>query len=244
MELIHLKKLPAKEERAAMLSGNNFRVKQVKKDIEVLQDRESTMWAQRSRILWAKQGDRNTKYFHCCATKRFRINSMEGIRDESGIWRAKQEEMAVVMVNYYKTFFSSSEKIVPPSVLACVLTVISKEMNESLCREFDASEVVTALQQMAPLKAPGSDVMPSLFYQHCWSTVNHDVTTAILSWLNSSTIPTTLNHTFITLILKTNSHLYAHQFRPISLCNVLYKIYSKVLANLLEKLLPSIITEH
>ena len=97
---------------------------------------------------------------------------------------------------------------------------------------------------MAPLKAPGSDGMPPLFYQHCWSTVNHDVTTAILSWLNSSTIPTTLNHTFITLIPKTNSHLYAHQFRPISLCNVLYKIYSKVLANLLEKLLPSIITEH
>ena len=100
MELIHLKKLLAKEERAAMLSGNNFQVKQVKRDIEVLQDRESTMWAQRSRILWAKQGDRNTKYFHCCATKRFRINSMEGIRDESGIWRAKQEEIAVVMVNY------------------------------------------------------------------------------------------------------------------------------------------------
>ena len=129
-------------------------------------------------------------------------------------------------------------------MLAYVPTVISEEMNESLCREFDASEVVTALQQMAPLKVPSSDVMPPLFYQHCWSTVNHDGTTAILSWLNSGTIPTTLNHTFITLIPKTNSHLYAHQFRPISLCNVLYKIYSKVLANLLEKLLPSIITEH
>lgn len=72
MELISLKKLLAKEERAAMLSGYNFRVRQVKKDIEVLLDRESTVWAQRLRILWAKQGDRNTKYFHYCATKRFR----------------------------------------------------------------------------------------------------------------------------------------------------------------------------
>ena len=51
MELICLKKLLAKEERVAMLSGNNCRVEQVKKDIEFLQDRESTMWAQRSRIL-------------------------------------------------------------------------------------------------------------------------------------------------------------------------------------------------
>ena len=58
------------------------------------------------------------------------------------------------------------------------------------------------------------------------------------------TIPTPLNHTFITLVPKINSPEYAHQFHPISLCNVLYKIYSKVLANHLKKLLPSIITKH
>ena len=51
-------------------------------------------------------------------------------------------------------------------------TVIDEEMNESLCREFETSEVAIALQQMAPLKAPGLDGMPPLFYQHFWSTVN------------------------------------------------------------------------
>ena len=77
-----------------------------------------------------------------------------------------------------------------------------------------------------------------------WGTIRQDVTTSILAWLNSCTLPTPLNYTFITLIPKTNKSEYAHQFPPISLCNVLYKIYSKVLANYLKKLLPSIITEH
>ena len=48
LELNHLKKDLVREERVAMVSGNNFRVRQIKKEIEVLQDREATMWAQRS----------------------------------------------------------------------------------------------------------------------------------------------------------------------------------------------------
>ena len=63
-------------------------------------------------------------------------------------------------------------------------------------------------------------------------------------WLNLGTLPTPLNHTFITLIPKTNSPEHVHQYRPITLCNVLYKFFSKVfLANHLKKLLPSIITK-
>ena len=81
-------------------------------------------------------------------------------------------------------------------------TVIDEEMNESLYREFEASEAATALKEMVPLKAPSSDGMPPLFYQQFCTTVNHDVTSSILSWLNSSTIPNPLNHTFVTLVQK------------------------------------------
>ena len=53
-----------------------------------------------------------------------------------------------------------------------------------------------------------------------------------------------MNHTFLTPIPKVNSPEHVIDFRPISLCNMMYKIFSKVLANGLKKLLPSIITEH
>ena len=139
------------------------------------------------------------------------------------------------MVNYCKSLFTSTEGSVSASMLECVPTMIDEEMNAALCKEFEAWEVISALQQMTPLKPPGPYGMSSLFYQHFWSTVNHYVTSSIFFWLNSGTIPSPLTHTYITLVPKINSPEYAHQFRPISLCNVLYKIYSKVLANHLKK---------
>ena len=155
MELNQLKKVLAKEERTVMFSGNNFRVRQIKKDIEVLQEGEATMWVHRFRVLWANQGDKNSKYFHCCATKRFWKNTLEGIRDEEGVWRTTKEDVGEVMVNYYKSLFTSTKGIVSASMLECVLTMIDEEMNATLYKEFEVWEVISALQQMAPLKAPG-----------------------------------------------------------------------------------------
>jgi len=100
-----LKKLLLKAEEATMVNGNNFWVRQLKKEIDVLLDRESTMWAQRSRLLWTRNGDRNTKYFHACATRRYRRNKVEGIRDEECNWRVQQSDIARVLVDYFKPFF-------------------------------------------------------------------------------------------------------------------------------------------
>ena len=97
---------------------------------------------------------------------------------------------------------------------------------------------------MAPLKAPGPDGMPPLFYQHFWGLVDKDVTSSILSWLNIGTLPHLVNHTLITLNPKTENLEYVTHFHPISLCNVLYKIFSKVLVNRLKSILPTIVTEH
>ena len=97
---------------------------------------------------------------------------------------------------------------------------------------------------MAPFKAPGPNGMPPLFYQNYWNLLSEDVTNTILSYLNLANLPHPLNHTFITLIPKIKNPTSVSDYRPISLCNVLYKKFSKVLANRLKKILPSIISEH
>ena len=62
--------------------------------------------------------------------------------------------------------------------------------------------------------------------------------------LNSCHIPQEFNFTYVTLIPNVKNPEKISEFRPISLCNVIYKLISKVLANRLKPLLPSIVSEN
>ena len=242
--LVEKNKLLAAAELVAMRTGDNSHVRLLKAEINVLIDREARMWSQRSRVLWLSKGDSNSKFFHSKATKRLRKNSILGIRDPCGRWLNQTEDIGQAFINYYTELFSSSNSISQGGALEKIPKVVTDGMNADLGGTFHEWEILDAIKQMAPLKAPGPDGMPPLFYQHFWPVVDKDVTSSVLMWLNSGILPSPINHTFITLIPKVDSPELVTEFRPISLCNVLYKIFSKVLANRLKKFLPNLITEH
>jgi hypothetical protein len=107
--------------------------------------------------------------------------------------------------------------------------------------EFTREEISKAVHQMAPFKVPGQDGFTVDFFQKNWATVGTKVCNLVLSILNLGVMNKELNFTYIALIPKTKNPSCVTDFRPISLCNVLYKIVSKVLANRLKNILPDII---
>ena len=116
-------------------------------------------------------------------------------------------------------------------------------MNADLIHDFIAHEVEQALKQMKPLTALRPDDMPPIFFKSCWDFIGQDVIAASLSILNSGSMLESLNHTFISFIPRTKNPKKATDSRPISLCNVLYKIVSKTIANHLKKLLPKLVSK-
>lgn len=116
-------------------------------------------------------------------------------------------------------------------------------MNQSITKDFIACEVSLALKQMYPLKVPGPNAMPLLFFQHFWPKVGKEVTRTALDFLNSGIVPPNFNEIHVVLIPKCKEPKKITDCRPISLCNVVYKIASKAIANRLKKILPSIIND-
>ncbi|KAL5551944.1 hypothetical protein UlMin_002120 [Ulmus minor] len=85
--------------------------------------------------------------------------------------------------------------------------------------------------------------MSALFYQNYWAIVGDEVTTACLGFLNEGLGLGSINETLITLLPKVKCPTHITEFRPISLCNVLYKIISKMMATRMRSVMDSIISE-
>uniref|UniRef100_A0A803PYY8 Reverse transcriptase domain-containing protein n=1 Tax=Cannabis sativa TaxID=3483 RepID=A0A803PYY8_CANSA len=93
-------------------------------------------------------------------------------------------------------------------------------------------------------KTPGPDGFNSNFYKATWSTVRNDVLYAASSFLNGNGDVAPLNTTLITLIPKVKQPTSISEYRPISLCNIVYKIISKIIANRLKLVLNSLISRN
>ena len=151
--------------------------------------------------------------------------------------------MAKLIEEYFGALFTSTDPSGFDDILCGIQPSITDDMNEDLTREFTIEEVHQALKQMAPTTTPGLDGMSPVFYKSFWHIVGNDVTSIVLNALNSGVVHESLNSIFISPIPKIKNPKKFFDFRPISLCNVIYKLISKVLVNCLKLVLPNIASD-
>lgn len=215
--------------------------KKLELKIDDLLEKEEIMWKQRSKALWLQDGDKNSAYFHKVANGRKRRNQIVKILDSDGLLRTSPDDIEVVFRHFFQDLFKTQGDQDMEEVLNAIETCVTPEMNELLLKPYTSMEIGEALSQMHPLKSPGPDGMPALFFQKCWDFIKHDISSIILNILNHGDSPSALNSTHICLIPKKKNPITPTDFRPISLCNVSYKIISKVITNRLKKILPDIV---
>lgn len=95
--------------------------------------------------------------------------------------------------------------------------------------------------QMGADKAPGPDGFPPGFYQRYWSTVGDSMINFVRKYFLVVHLPLNVNQAAICLIPKVAAPEVLSQFRPISLCNVIVKLVSKILANRLHGVIDKLV---
>jgi hypothetical protein len=123
-----------------------------------------------------------------------------------------------------------------------VPTLVTQEQNEALLRPFTIEEVDQALQDTPKCKAPGPDGFTSDFFHYCWPMIRTEVWEILEDSRITGEVLRAFNATFLALIPKEGQANRSKQYRPIALCNVIYKLLTKVIARRLKLILPTIIS--
>lgn len=69
---------------------------------------EDTIWRQKSRAVWLKDGDHNEKFFHDKPSKRRNTNFIKKLKDGNDYWWREENDYEIILINYIFDIFSIS----------------------------------------------------------------------------------------------------------------------------------------
>lgn len=235
-QLINKQRSKIDEARNSMLDGSDPSIEGMQKNLASLLLQEETYWRQRSKIFWLSDGDTNSKFFHASASARKKKNTIKKLKDAHGNWVMAHDDLCTLVRDYFTTIFAARHGDHNP-IISCVHSRVTSEDNLLLTQPFSEIEFKEAIFSMHPDKSPGPDGLNPAFYHRFWDEIGGDIFSSASSWLATGTLPPDLRATNIVLAPKGDNPESMKDLRPISLCNVLYKIISKVLANRLKPLI-------
>lgn len=203
---------------------------------------EQNYWKMKSKDNWILHGDGNKKVFHA-AVKTSRARTMvTKLMDANGVAHRSEATKAQVAIHYFQDLFKSSNSEDYRDMLQGFSAKVTDRMNQSLTQTVTADEVKHAVFSIKGESAPGVDGMSGFFFQTYWDTVGEQLTKEVIGFFESGRMPTCWNYTHICLIPKKLNASLMSDLRPISLCTVMYKTISKILASRLQKFLPLIVS--
>ncbi|KAL2223667.1 UNVERIFIED_CONTAM: hypothetical protein Sindi_3080900, partial [Sesamum indicum] len=202
---------------------------------------EEAFWKQKAGIKWAKDGERNTRYFHSLVQKRrfrgtiFEIqHEGEVLTDPVGIKRSA--------ASFFEQLLSAEPACPDEMDRDCLGDGLTDEDRCFLCTMPMMAEVREAVFCIEPESVAGPDGFGAIFYHTCWDLVSEDVFCAVSEFFRGIAMPKSFTATTISLIPKTASPVSWSEYRPISLCNVTNKICTKLMSIRLGHVLPKVLS--
>jgi hypothetical protein len=129
---------------------------------------------QKSKVLWLKEGDKCTKFFHSIANSNKRYNSIDSLLIGDTL-SSKQTEIGEHVVEFYQKLFSEPSRW-RPRVYGISFDSILESDASWLERAFKEEEVRKVVSAMNGDKAPSLDGFSMAFFQACWDVVRVDIT--------------------------------------------------------------------
>ena len=172
-------------------------------------------------------------------------NRIFSLKETNGERLIKPEDMERELTTHFKDILTEpipnrQEEI--QKITQHIPRLITREKNLALLWEVTLQEVEEVVLSLPRKKSPGPDGLTSEFFKAAWPFMGPDIQEVVEESRRNKKVYPALNATFRTLIPKHKNADTPMGFRPVALCNVIYKILSTIMVNRLKPLLPTIIS--
>ncbi|KAL0294031.1 UNVERIFIED_CONTAM: hypothetical protein Scaly_3130200 [Sesamum calycinum] len=205
---------------------------------------EVNMLKQRAKLRWLKGGDQCSKIFYRKINARRAAQRVYQIQNSEGTLLTDYPDIVKEIVSYYQHLFGGTRRTdqVDLSYLKPFAKhVISDTEADQIISPIQMQEIKDAIFDIEEDSAPGPDGFSSGFFKASWSVIGEEVCKAVLEFFDSNRILKQINNTLLVLIPKVNMPTKVADFRPISCCNVIYKVITKIMVKRMQLVLDKLI---
>ena len=206
---------------------------------------EEKFLKQKSKLHWLDVGDKNNKTFQRAVTLREAHNSIREIQKPDGSVTKKKEEIKEEAELFFREFFQlvphDYEEISISDLQEFLSYRCSEDEKTEMTRSVTEEEIKRVLFAMPKDKSRGPDGYTAEFYKSTWDIIGKEFILAVQSFFVKGFLPKGINSTILALIPKKTTAKEMKDYRPISCCNVIYKVISKIISNRLKQVLPKFV---
>ena len=211
--------------------------------LSTLKFAEKQFFSQKTKCTFLQHSNRGSKFFHALMGHNHRRNFISAIMCSHGGLSNSLQQVGDEFVAYYQQLLGTSKAITPidSAVISCGPCLPSSSYDFLLApvTQEDIRKVVFSISKD---KSPGPDGYSSFFYKQAWSVVGGDFCSAVQDFFHSGRLLKQVNHSIMSLVPKSVNTSSPSNFRPISCCNVIYKVIAKILAGRLAHVLKEIVS--
>jgi hypothetical protein len=210
-----IRELDAIEECHSLEEDERVRKIDMSREMEKTLLFDELNWRQKSRALWLKERDKNTKFFHRVANSHRKFNQVNSLKINGEISKNLAEIQEHIVQFYNNMYFENCSW--RPRVDGLSFLSIDEDESIWLERDFEEKEVWDVIRELNGDKAPGPDGFTMAFFQKCWDILKYDIMAVFAEFHSRGKFEKSFNATFISLIPKKTGAMEVKDFRPISL---------------------------
>jgi exonuclease III len=247
----HYKTLKDRYENLTQESSDYDMIDILKTELESIEREQARGSMVRARCKWIEEGEKATSFFLRLEKYNYVNKVISELRVEDQIIDNLSKILEIEM-EFFKNLYSDREhqsgkdgiSTYENFIMGTEIPEISDE-DKVMCDEpITETEVLNSLKLLKNNKSPGTDGLTADFFKFFWVDLKKPLIDSLLFTLDNKIMSDNQKKGIITLLPKKGKdRTLLKNWRPISLLNTDYKILTKILAERLKKVLPSIIHE-